>query len=256
MKKIKKAFAAILIGTMCVSLLAGCGKKKEVLRVGMEIGYPPFEYYDTDGSTPVGVDVELGKAIAEEMGVEVEFINTAWDGIFAGLEKGDFDCIISAVTITPDRLLNFDFSTPYIENYQCIVTLKDSAVKPASPDELAGLKIGYQEETTSDIFITDYAEANNIETDPYEYAKVMDCYTDLELGRLDAVVSDSTVAQGYISSPDSIYEMTWIQDDGTEAEQFGVCIKKGNTELLDKVNAALETLKTNGKIDEIISNNF
>lgn len=252
MKKI--VLSVVLIGTMMTMLLTGCSSKSEELSVGMDIGYPPFEYYDSDGTTPVGVDVELSKALAEKMGVEVKLVNTAWDGIFAGLNKGDYDCIISAVTITPERLLDYSFTDPYIQNFQCIVSLKDGNIQVTNPTECEGLKVGYQEETTSDIYLTDYIDANGISVDTYEYAKVMDCFTDLELGRLDAVICDSTVAMNYVTDSDSIYEITWQQD--TEPEEFGVCVKKDNTELLDKLNTALKELNDDGTIDEILSKYF
>lgn len=252
--KLKRILAGALA---CAAVLAAssCGKEEttEKLRIGSEVGYPPFEYYDTDGVTAVGVDIELGKALAEKMGMEYELVDTAWDGIFAGLDKGDYDCVISAVTITPDRLLDYIFSDTYIDNYQCIVTMKDAAVKPSSPDEVAGLRVGYQEETTSDIYITDYAAANNIAFEPYEYAKVIDVYTDLEAGRLDAVICDSTVAASYLGEGTK-FEQTWIQD--SDPEMFAVCIKKDNTELQSKINAALAEIKAEGKLDEILAKYF
>ena len=78
-----------------------------VLSVGADIGYPPMEYYDNDGTTPIGFDVDVGKAIAELLGLEFRMIDTAWDGIFAGVERGDYDCIISSVSITPARLQTY-----------------------------------------------------------------------------------------------------------------------------------------------------
>ncbi len=253
--KMKKFLAAVSAAALVCSA-AACGDaetSKQTLRIGCEIGYPPFEYYDTDGVTPIGVDIELGKAIAEKLDMVAEPIDTAWDGIFAGLDKGDYDCVISAVTITPDRILDYDFSDPYIQSYQCIVTMKDASAKPASPDDIAGLRVGYQEETTSDIFITDYAAANGIVFEPYEYAKVIDVFSDLESGRLDAVVCDSPVAASYLGE-DSVFEQTWIQD--SDPEEFAVCIKKGNTELVEKVNKAMAELKADGTIDEILKKYF
>lgn len=253
MKRGRKILAGCMVMMLAMTLFTACGSKKETLKVGMEIGYPPFEYFDADGTTPIGVDVELAGAIAEELGLEVELIDTAWDGIFAGLAKGDYDCIMSAVTITPDRLLEFDFSEPYIQNYQCVVSLKDGAVKPASLEELAGLKVGYQEETTSDTYLTDYILETGASIETYEYAKVIQVFDELELGRIDAIICDSTVASSYMGEG-SIYEITWQQTD--QAEEFGVCIQKGNTELVEKINEALETLKSNGKLDEILSKYF
>ncbi|MGN0293318.1 MAG: transporter substrate-binding domain-containing protein [Lachnospiraceae bacterium] len=228
----------------------GASSEGGTLRVGMEIGYPPLEYYDDDGVTPIGIDVELSKALGEEMGMEVELIDTAWAGIFAGLDKGDYDCIISAVSITSDRLLEFEFSNPYIKNYQCIVTKSDASTKPASLDELKDLNVGYQEETTSDDYLNNYMAVNSLSVNTNAYAKVINVFDDLELGRLDAVVCDSIVAESYVA--DGKFEITWQQGEDEETEEFGICIKKGNTELKDKVNAALTTLDENGTLDEII----
>ncbi len=232
---------------------ADTGFKIEKLRVGSDVAYPPFEYFDADGVTPIGVDMELAEALGEKLGCEVEIVNTAWDGIFAGLSKGDYDVVISAVTITADRLLDFDFSDPYIENWQSIVVLSDSEVKPADPSELAGLRVGYQEDTTSDIYLTDYIDKNGITVETFEYATVMNAYDDLAAGRLDAVISDSTVATKYIA--EDRYEQSWIQTEG-EPELFGVCMPKGSTELQAAVNEALAEIKADGTLDAIFNTYF
>ena len=96
-------------------------KTPGVLMVGTEIGYPPMEYFDDDGLTPIGFDIDVSKAIAEILGLEYRVIDTAWDGIFAGVARGDYDCIISSVSITPARLEVYLFTEPYIANSLCIV---------------------------------------------------------------------------------------------------------------------------------------
>ncbi len=229
------------------------GKAK--LIAAAEITYPPFEYYDTDGVTPIGIDVELAYALGEKLGCEVEMVNTGWDGIFAGLDKGDYDMLISGVTITPDRLLDYDFSDPYIENYQSINVLADGTVKPKSPAELDGLRVGYQEETTSDIYLTDYIAKNGINVETYEYPSIMNAWDDLANGRLDAVIVDSTVATIYLA--DSKYEQTWNQSSEPDSvpEQFAICFKKGS-ELKDPVNEALAEIKADGTLDKILNTYF
>ena len=94
------------------------------LTVGCEIGYPPMEYLDDDGVTFIGFDIEVAKAIAEVLDLEVTFVNTAWDGIFAALEKGEFDCIMSAVSITEERQEKYILTEPYVSNKQQIVVAK------------------------------------------------------------------------------------------------------------------------------------
>ncbi len=251
MKKIAKVF---FLSFIAVSLL-GCSKKVEkgeftlekgVFKIGMEIGYPPMEYYDADGQTPIGFDVELGKLLAEKLGLEVEYIDTAWDGIFAGLETDKYDVVISSATITPERLESMDFSKPYIGNGQAIILQKDATFNVTKPEDLANLIVAYQAETTSDIFMTKMAEAGLTFT-PAEFDKVINAYDELSLGRCDAVVSDALVSAAYLG-PDSKYKSVWI---GEADEFFGVAIKKGNNVLLEKVNAALDELAKDGSLKEI-----
>lgn len=88
-----------------------------VLIIGMEISFPPFGSYDTDGVTPIGFDVDLAKAIGEKIGLDVEFVNVLFDTIFAGIGE-KYDCVISAVTVTEERKAKYDFSTPYVKDYR------------------------------------------------------------------------------------------------------------------------------------------
>ncbi|MDR1272905.1 MAG: transporter substrate-binding domain-containing protein [Clostridiales Family XIII bacterium] len=92
------------------------------LTVGSEVGYPPMEYTTDDGQTYIGFDIEFAKKLGELFGLEVEFVNTAWDGIFAGLERGQYDIIASSVSITPERQEKYILTKPYVSNALCIVT--------------------------------------------------------------------------------------------------------------------------------------
>lgn len=252
MKKILSILAAAAIALSC----AGCnnaGGGKKTLKVGSDVSYPPFEYMDTDGNSPIGIDMDLAKALGEKMGYEIEIVDTSWDGVFSGLDNGNYDIVMSAVTITPDRLESYIFSDPYIENWQSIVVMSDAAKKPASPEELAGLKVGYLQESTSDVYLTEFIAKNNISVETFEYGTVMNAYEDLAAGRLDAVISDSTVTKRYIADPK--FTQTWLQTEG-EPELFGVCIPKDKTALRDEINKALKELKADGTLDKIINTYF
>ena len=130
----KKLFALALALVLALGL-AACGAggekgaliKSGVLSVGCEVGYPPMEYTTEDGLTNIGFDIDVGKAIAALLGLEWELIDTSWEGIFASLDKGEYDCIISAVSITPDRQQRFILTEPYVANALCIVTRADAA---------------------------------------------------------------------------------------------------------------------------------
>jgi polar amino acid transport system substrate-binding protein len=270
-----KRFASALICLMLtVALLSGCVAQSAstapaastatsdiglltsgVLKIGCEVGYPPFELFDEDGTTPIGLDVELGQAIARELGVTVQLENTAWDGIFAGLDIDKYDCIISAVTINDTRKETMDFTSPYIENWQAIV-VKSGTPAVTSMDGLNGLSVGYQDATTSDEYLAERIETGEITCTVNEYDKVLNCFDDLRLGRLNAVLCDSTVADGYISREPGVFEITWIQSSEPEtyAEEFGIAVKKGNTKLLDALNSVLKKLEETGELDKIRKN--
>ena len=94
------------------------------LTVGVEIGYPPMEYMDESGLNPMGFDVDLANELGALLGLDVELVNTAWDGIFAGLDKGQYDVVISSVSITPERAAAYELTEPYVSNQLVIVTKK------------------------------------------------------------------------------------------------------------------------------------
>ncbi len=260
MKKTIK-FAALAAGLASL-ILSGCPRttakgeytiEEGKLKIAMEIGYPPFEYYAGDGKTPVGFDVELGKAISEKLGLKAEFIDTSWDGILGGLDTGRYDVIMSAMTITDERKQNYTFSTPYIGNGQAIILRKDSPLVITGPEDLAGLKVGYQAETTSDFYLEKYAAEHNFTYVQGEYDKVMNAYADLKFGRIDAVISDSLVAVDYLGAKDSEFKQVW---NGTPDEYFGICMKKGNEKLAEKIEGALSTAKEDGTLSEICEKIF
>lgn len=253
---------SIVLGALVAAglvLVTGCSKKAEkgeftiekgLLKVGMEIGYPPMESYDVDGKTPIGFDIELGKAVAERLGVQAEFIDTAWDGIFAGLETDKYDCIMAAVTITPERKETMEFSKAYVGNGQTIVVNAKSGKNPTTPAELVGMTVAYQAETTSDIFMTKQADAG-LKFKAAEFDKVINAFDELKLGRCDAVVCDALVYANYKDDP--AYVSTWT---GDADEYFGVAIRKGNKALLDKVNAALDEMIADGTMKALYEKVF
>lgn len=258
MKKLLSVVSALLM----VCLLAGCSKKTEKgeftvqkgkFLVGMEIGYPPMEYFAEDGKTPCGFDVELSKEIAKRLDLEVVFVDTAWDGIFDGLKTDRYDVVMSAATITPERLESFDFSNPYVGNGQAVIVRKDSALNITKFSDIAGLNVGYQAETTSDFYTKKHAAEEGFKYIENSYDKVMNAYDDLRLKRIDAVVSDNLVAVDYLAPEDSVFKSVWL---GEADEFFGICVKKGNSVLLEKINATLEEIKADGTMKALYEKVF
>ncbi len=218
-----------------------------VLNVGMEIGYPPFEDFAEDGTTPIGYDVDFANALGEKLGLTINFVNTAWDGIFQGIDV-NYDCVISAVTITETRKETMLFSEPYINNYQAVVVRSDYTGTIGSFLDLDGMAIAVQKETTSDILMSDYVDTGSIKCTISANEKVTTCFTQLTNGEVDAVVVDSTVADGYLASNPDLYIKAF--QDESEPEQFGVAMGLENTALQTAINAAIDQLTAEGFFEE------
>ncbi|MBN1778003.1 MAG: transporter substrate-binding domain-containing protein [Clostridiales bacterium] len=248
--------ALVVIAGAIWGILALTGKKEEVsgmlmqegvLNVGMEIGYPPFEEFAEDGTTPIGYDVDFAKALGEKMGLEINFVNTAWDGIFLGIGE-NYDVVISAVTITEERKETMLFSDPYINNYQAVVVAADYDGEITGFLDLDGMVIAVQKETTSDILMSDYKDTATIDITISANEKIATCFTQLKNGEVDAVVVDSTVAVVYAASNPDAYKVAF--EDESEPEQFGIAIGLTNTALQTAINEAIAKLTVEGFFTE------
>jgi ABC-type amino acid transport substrate-binding protein len=249
------AIAVVVIAAAIWVILALTGKEEEagmtiqkgVLAVGMEIGYPPFEEFAEDGTTPIGYDVDFAKALGKKLGLEINFVNTAWDGIFQGIGV-NYDVVISAVTITETRKETMLFSDPYINNYQAVVVAADYAGEIASFLDLNGFAIAVQKETTSDILMSDYVDTGSIDCTISANEKIASCFTQLANGEVDAVVCDSTVAAGYVPANPDKYKIVF--EDKSEPEVFAVAMGINNTELQTAINGAMAKLTEEGFFEE------
>lgn len=242
-------FFAVLI-TGCVKKYSNLTVNKDVLTIGININYPPMECYAEDGITPIGFDISLGKALAQSMGMDVKFEDTAWDSVFSSLNSKKFDCIISSVTITEERLHQFNFSKPYIKNALVLVMPKESKYNISSPSELNGLGVAYQYGTTANDYMSALAK-DGVKFTAYEYERMMQCFNDLRLGRVDAIITDLVAAYHYLSGSDNI-EIVWQGEE----EYFGICMKQGDNFLTDAINKSLDKLFLDGTILNISKENF
>lgn len=211
--------------------------------VATDATWPPAEFIDEKTKEIVGFDIDLMKAIAQEVGLEVEFKNVAWDGIFAGLEAGEYDAIISSVTITEERKQKYDFSDPYFNAGQLIaVRIDNKDIK--GPADLKGKVAGAQIGTTGAFEIAKIEGATLKEYDTIDLA-----FMDLLEGRIDAVVADSPLTMAFVAKyPD---KLKWVGEPFTE-EYYGIVVKKGNKELLDLINKGLKAVKEKGILDQLV----
>jgi polar amino acid transport system substrate-binding protein len=257
-----------LAGLTAASLmLAACGKKEappapapvasapaaapaKVYVVGTDAAYAPFESQNEKGEI-VGFDIEVVQAIAKKAGFEVKFVNTPWEGIFNTLQQGDRDMVVSAVTITDERKQTMDFSAPYFDAQQLIAVRQDSKV--AKFADLKKLKVGVQTGTTGDEAVSKLLGKTSTNIKRFESTPL--ALKELESGGVDAVVADNGVVIHYVANnPGGKFKT--VSDKDFVPEQYGIAVKKGNTELLAKINSGLEGIKADGTYDAIYTKYF
>jgi polar amino acid transport system substrate-binding protein len=237
----------VLTGLVLVSLLLGvvsCAKKEPAkIVIATDATFPPMEMVDTNKAI-VGFDVDLMNAAAKAGGFVVEFKNTAWDGIFAGLADGKYDAVMSSVTITDERKKTMDFSMPYVNAGQIIVVRSDLNNVTTLAD-LKGKTVGAQIGTTGAFEIDKVKEADKITEKTYDEAGL--AFADLANKRIDAVVIDTPVAANYaLQAADYKGKLKMVGTAFTE-EYYGVAVKKGNSKVLDVVNAGLKKVLDAGE---------
>lgn len=247
----KKKVLSVLLVAVCVLSMAACGTKKEDSSAGdsgkkeklvmaTNAEFPPYEFYE--GKEVVGIDADIAAAVAEEMGMELEIEDMAFDSIITAVTSGKADIGAAGMTVTEDRLENVDFTDTYATATQVIIVKEDSAI--AGPDDLTGKKIGVQLGTTGDIYADDIEDAT-VE----RYNKGFEAVQALQQGKIDAVVIDGEPAKEFVKEAEGLK----ILDEAFTEEEYAIAVKKGNDELKEKINDALANLKESGKLDEIVA---
>ncbi|MBN2878738.1 MAG: amino acid ABC transporter substrate-binding protein [Clostridia bacterium] len=249
----KKIILIMMIIVLALTA-ASCAKEEEVgkygltnntLYVGVDDTYPPMEYVDENGNL-VGFDIDFAKALAEELGVNIEFKSTAWDGIFANLSARQYDVIISSVSMTTDRMETMNFSTPYLANGQVIMVSPAMADTIKTPEDLAGLKVGVQFETTADIAATKQKDTIGFELTQYNDMTV--CLAAMEAGQIDCIVADMAVAIDAVAKNPEVFKISSAQ---LTNEPIAVALNKDVPELEAAINDAIAALQASGKLAEI-----
>jgi polar amino acid transport system substrate-binding protein len=212
--------------------------------VGLDDEFSPMGFRDENNEL-VGFDIDLARAAGEKMGVEIEFQPIDWDTKEVELETNKIDLIWSGFTMTDDRLASMEFTKPYLDNRQVIMVKADSTL--ATKAELAGKNVGVQD-GSSGMEAIEKDGADKSFADMLTYDTYLQAFTDLEVGRIDAVVVDEVVAKYHMEkNPDKFK----LLDEDFGSEQYGIAAKKGNTELIDKLQTALDELNADGEAAEI-----
>lgn len=259
---------ALIAAAFSTLALVACGKKeaapaaapaataapapapKKVYTVGTDAAYAPFEKMSASNEVE-GFTVDILKAAAAKGGFDVKFVNTPWEGIFKTLDGGERDIVASSVTITDERKQSMDFSKPYFDAVQLIAVKADSKVSKF--EDLKKLKVGVQTGTTGDEVVQKLLGKTNANIKRFESTPL--ALQELAAGGVSAVVADNGVVQHYIANnPTANFKS--VSDAGFVPEQYGFAVKKGNAELLAKINAGIDAIKADGSYDAIMAKYF
>lgn len=238
--------AALLLGTAAHAGSLEDIKSAGTLRIGTEGTYAPFTYHDASGDL-VGFDVEIGREIAERLGVEVEFVEGKWDGLIAGLASDRYDAVINQVGITEERQARFDFSKPYIVS-KAVLIVKDDNEDIASFADLDG-KRAAQSLTSNYGRIAEEAGASLVGTEGFDQSIQL-----VLTGRADATINDNLSYLDFKKQkPDAPVKIVASE---AEAAASGVVVQKGNPELVAEIDKALDAIRADGTYETISQKYF
>lgn len=243
MNLVRRTLMVLTLAALC--LTAAVPRQAEAagrtVTVATDATWPPMEMVDANKKI-VGFDIDFMNAIAKEAGFAVQFKNTAWDGIFAGLGAGRYDAIISSVTITDERKKQYDFSDPYINIGQILVVPK--AEKGINLAALKGKKVGAQIGTTGAFEIK---KVQGVELKNYDEIGL--AFEDMAAGRIAGVVCDEPTAAHYALQKTEYKNKFKIVGKSFTAESYGIVVKRGDKELLALINKGIKAVKAK-KVDE------
>ena len=247
---IKTALSVLAILALLASFatLTGC-KSEDTLLLYTECGLPPYEFdYNNE---IVGVDIEIARAVADELGKKLVIRDVNFDNILSGVQSGKADLGAAGITIREDRKENLDFSIPYSSSEQYVIVQAGQPIP--SVEDLSGKQIGFQQGTTSDFLVEDLIKAGKItsaELTGYNTPVIAAA----ALGKIDAVVADQLTAEIIVAgSNGTLLAGRLAMADGTsagEVEEYGVIVSKGNTEMLEVVNRVITRLLEDGSIEQ------
>ena len=228
---------------------AAPGATQTTLKIGTEGAYPPFNNLTADGQL-VGFDIDIANALCAEMQVTCEFVTQDWDGIIPALQAGKFDAIIASMSITPERAQQVDFTNKYYNTPPAIAAPKDTTITSVEKDALSGKSIGVATSTTH----YNYAEQTYTDATIRGYPSSKEFLLDLANGRLDAGSDDISVLEGWLATPEGaccklVGAITPVEE--IHGPGAGIALRKGETELASRFNAAIDAIRANGKYKEI-----
>ena len=275
----KKIVSVILCAAMATTVLAGCGSSNTastdaaaeettedveaeatteeaaeeaadaaevttvepgVLTMGTNATFPPYEY--KDGDAVVGIDPDIAQALADKLGLKLEVVDMEFDSLIASVQSGKVDIVLAGMTVNEERKKNVDFTDSYANGVQVIIVADGSDI--ATFDDLAGKLIGVQQGTTGHVYCSDDWGEGNVVAFQSGAAAVQA----LQQGKVDCVVIDQEPAKAFVEANDGLK----ILDTQYANEDYAAAVSKKNRELTEALNKALQELKDDGTVQEIL----
>ena len=276
-----KKITALLLGTAMMLSLAACGSSASVsestasseasstseaasteasaetagelttvnagkLTMSTNAAFPPYEMTDDNGNY-VGIDIEVAQAIADKLGLELQVDDMDFDAALLAAQSSKSDMVMAGVTVTEERQTVMDFSNTYATGIQVVIVPEDSDI--ASIDDMTGKMIGVQRGTTGDLYCSASVEDGGFgEENVTPYDNGLTAVQALMNGQVDCVVIDNAPAQEFVAANPGLK----ILDTEYANEEYAIGVAKGNTQLLDAINGALEELQADGTVQSIV----
>ena len=272
MKKILSLALAVLLIASTMLAFSACKKEENKLVMATNAAFPPYEF--KDGDNFAGIDVEIAQKIAEKLGMELEIVDVDFGAVLTGVAEGKYDMGMAGITVTDTRKQTMDFSETYATGIQVIIVNDGSTI--TSLDDLfnfnddgdpvslknTGIRIGVQENTTGDIYSSDDITNwgfNNLNEDGSvngedrvkRFKTGAEAVAALKNNQVDCVIIDNEPAKSFVAANTGIHILEG--DNEYAIEDYAICVKKGNSELLAKINQALAELKADGTIATIVA---
>lgn len=236
LKKVYVLFAVIL---SCILITACKEKNENVLKVGINVDFPPFEYYEN--GKPAGFDVDLINEIGKELNKEIKLEEMEFNTLLASLSSGKVDLIISGMDITEERKQQVDFTQGYYSNELALIVPSNSDIK--NLDDLKNKKVGTELGTSGDNYVSELKDVKNIKFNDSPSAVM-----NLKSNKVDAVITDKPVAEKILTNVEGC---KILENISIKTSEMGIAVNKNNKELLNDLNKALTELKNNGKLKEL-----
>ena len=270
MKKIVTLTLALVMMLGALALFTACDKDENTLVMATNAAFPPYEY--KEGNDIVGIDAEIAAAVAKKLGMKLEIVDVEFGSVLTGVSEGKYDMGMAGITVTEDRKKTMDFTDTYATGIQVIIVNDGSDITSleslfvfddeGNPVALQNtdIRVGVQQSTTGDIYsssavsgwgFNDLAEDDSIVTDRVvRYKTGADAIQALKSGKVNCVIIDNEPAKSFVEANEGIHILEG--ENEYAVEDYAICVKKGNKDLLDKINKALAELKADGTIDAII----